>query len=493
LNVLQRESGARPCTRLRAPRSPAAPAGALLPTVSFVDQSTRLARQSLALALAGVLLIVGGLVAERLWLTAAHLGAADRLARAERLAGELLLADLRLTAAAQMAVATGARRWVDAYDQHLLELDHALAHARAMAPPAAAERFDAQTREANDELAGMRESAFEAVNVGAVDVARIIFEGQRYRAHTQLLGAATAEFTAAVVQSTEAERAGLERRALMVGTAALLAAVLMGAALWSQVGARLKHWRGFYLDAEARTQRLASSDLLTGLANRAALHDAMTAAMARAAREGRGLALLMIDLDRFKPVNDRHGHLIGDRVLKEVAQRLGQCLRAGEVRARYGGDEFVVLIDELDDPTATMVAARRIVQVLGEGMVIDALMLSVGASIGIARYPDDAYTEDELLRRADSAFYRAKASHRGGVASTMPSWTGRWPSARIWSRRSATASCVASSFRTTSRSWRSTAALCSRSKCCAAGTIPGAGCWRRHTSSRWLKTPVSSG
>ena len=394
---------------------PVGPSGLLLPTVSIVEQTMALARHSLALALAGAALIVGGLLVEHLWLLAAHEAAADRHAQAQQLAGDVRLADQRLTSAAQMAVATGARRWVDHYDTHLPELDDALARAKALAPAAAAGRFDQETRVANEELASMRESAFEAVTVGAVDVARTIFDGERYRDNSQLLAGATAEFTAATVQATHAELATLKQRASLVGATALLGALLLGVGLWRRLASRLARARGFFLDAEDRMQRLASSDLLTGLANRAALHDAMATAMARSERDGQRLAVLMIDLDRFKPINDRYGHMIGDLVLKEVAHRLRHRLRGGELLARYGGDEFVVVIEGNNDLMRVQRAGKRILRALGQPMTIDTLSLSVGASVGIARYPDDARSADELMRKADSALYRAKARSRGGV------------------------------------------------------------------------------
>ena len=141
----------------------------------------------------------------------------------------------------------------------------------------------------------------------------------------------------------------------------------------------------------------------------------MATAMARAERDGHRLAVLMIDLDRFKPVNDRHGHMVGDLVLKEVSHRLSRCLRGGELRARYGGDEFVVAIEENNDPAVARAVAERVVHALSQPMLIDRVSVSIGASVGIARFPDDAAGCDELLRKADSALYRAKANGRGGV------------------------------------------------------------------------------
>jgi diguanylate cyclase (GGDEF)-like protein len=174
------------------------------------------------------------------------------------------------------------------------------------------------------------------------------------------------------------------------------------------------------LDAEERVQRLAASDLLTGLPNRAALHDAMQSAMGRARRHGNDLAVLMVDLDRFKPVNDRHGHMVGDLVLKEVAHRLGRCLRQGDLRSRFGGDEFVVVVEEHEGPGTALRAAERIAERLAEPMQFGDVSCSVGASIGMATFPRDALDDDDLLRKADSALYRAKQGGRGAVCLYDP-------------------------------------------------------------------------
>jgi diguanylate cyclase (GGDEF)-like protein len=405
---------------------PVAESGTPPPQASIVERSIEQARHSVALALsgaalAGSVLIIGGVVAERLWLSQARDAAVQRHTAAQQLAGEAKLADYRLTAAAQMAVATGATRWVEEYDARRPELQRVLQQARSLVDPETAQRFDARSGAAYEELESMRESAFEALTVGSAEVARSIFDGERYRANTRRLSMAIDEFTAAAVQATRAETEALQRRTLYVSAAALIAVLALEFGLWKFLAQRLGRSRTLFLDAENRIQRLASSDLLTGLANRSALRDAMSVALARARREQHGLAVLMVDLDRFKPVNDRHGHMVGDRVLKEVAQRLARTLRAGEPHARYGGDEFVVVVEERDDAAAARVVAERIVASLGEPMLIDTLPISIGASVGVARFPDDADSDDALLRMADSALYRAKAGSSGSVCFYDPS------------------------------------------------------------------------
>jgi diguanylate cyclase (GGDEF)-like protein len=226
------------------------------------------------------------------------------------------------------------------------------------------------------------------------------------------LNEGTLEFTNRTLEAVRAEQAALRRNADLL-LAALLAAVLaVGFVAWKRLIGSLGRSREALVDAHSRIERMATSDALTGLPNRAALHEGMRSAMARARREGQHLSLLMIDLDRFKPINDQHGHQVGDRVLREAAQRMARLLRDCELHARYGGDEFVAVINEHRDSGAARHVADRLVAGIGEAILVDGLTLYVGASVGIARFPDDADDPDELLRRADLALYRAKSGGR---------------------------------------------------------------------------------
>ncbi len=390
------------------------------PPASIVEQSITQARRSVVLALAGAalagsVLVIGGVLVEKLWLSGAYAAAIERHASAYRLAGEVKLADERLTSASQMAVATGESTWVAEYDARRPALADALARAKQMVSAGAASRFEAQTRTAYDELESMRESAFEAVTVGATDVAKRIFDGDRYRANTRLLATASSEFTSTAVAETRADVERLQQRTALVSAAALAGVLLLEFLLWRVLAGRLGRSRTLFLDAEHRIQRMASSDPLTGLPNRGALREAMLGAMARARRDQHHLAVLMVDLDRFKPVNDRHGHMVGDQVLQEVARRLARTLRGGEPHARFGGDEFVVVVEEQGGASAAQVVAERVVDALSAPIQLGDVRITIGASIGVARFPDDADDADALLRMADSALYRAKAGRVGGV------------------------------------------------------------------------------
>ena len=166
--------------------------------------------------------------------------------------------------------------------------------------------------------------------------------------------------------------------------------------------------------AEARERFLATHDALTGLPNRRRLQDEAAHALARAARGGSGAALLMIDLDRFKPVNDVHGHWAGDRLLQEVAGRLRAATREADTVARLGGDEFAVVADlGADGPEDATRLARRIVAALEAPFDLGGATVQVGCSVGIALAPQDAGDPEGLMRLADLALYRAKAEGRG--------------------------------------------------------------------------------
>jgi diguanylate cyclase (GGDEF)-like protein len=396
------------------PESTSQPAK-LLPTVSIVEETMRLASRAVATALVGAALMTAVLLGERLWSSTALERAADRHAMAQKLAGDVRLLDQQLVQATQMAAMTGERSWIDRYDKLAPELPLLLEHATLLAPPDVAHRFEQKTREAAALLARMQHSALDALTSGATESAQALFTSERYIAQTGLLREATEELMAASLAATEDEVRSLRQRSYLIAAAMLVLSVGLGLTLWQRLTKGLKFSRGSLLDAEERIQRLAASDLLTGLDNRAALHDAMQTALSRARRHQHELALLMVDLDRFKPVNDRHGHMVGDMVLKEVTHRITRCLRQADLRARYGGDEFVVVIDEHDGPGTARAAATRIVERLSQPMQFGDLVVHIGASVGIARFPADAQTDDELLRKADSALYRAKQGGRGDV------------------------------------------------------------------------------
>ncbi|MBN3804652.1 diguanylate cyclase [Paraburkholderia sp. Ac-20336] len=163
---------------------------------------------------------------------------------------------------------------------------------------------------------------------------------------------------------------------------------------------------------QSELAHLATHDVLTGLPNRMLFMQKLESALEAAKQQGAGLAVLFVDLDRFKPINDQFGHSVGDKVLAAVAGRLKGVLCADDVVARLGGDEFIVLIEGQRAADVTTEIAARIMDALNETLVIDGHGMTVGASIGISEFPHDSGNAEELLLNADAAMYAAKSGGR---------------------------------------------------------------------------------
>jgi diguanylate cyclase (GGDEF)-like protein len=171
-----------------------------------------------------------------------------------------------------------------------------------------------------------------------------------------------------------------------------------------------------------RAEELAVTDDVTGIHNSRYFHQLLERELERARRYARPLSVLFIDLDQFKAVNDTHGHQRGSRVLREVAQLLKASIRSVDLIARYGGDEFIVVLPDTDAATAAALGERlRATVARTEFLAPEGLRLRLTASFGVAAHPDDAQTKEELVRSADQAMYQAKA--RGGNAV----WPGKVP------------------------------------------------------------------
>jgi diguanylate cyclase (GGDEF)-like protein/PAS domain S-box-containing protein len=165
--------------------------------------------------------------------------------------------------------------------------------------------------------------------------------------------------------------------------------------------------------AAERIHYLATHDVLTGVPNRLTIRERLTRAIAMARRYDRRVAVLFIDLDYFKQVNDTYGHQVGDEVLIQCVVRIRDCLRETDSLGRLGGDEFMVLLPEMDSPRNLDLVANKIIETLERPMVIQNHEIHISASIGMVLYPDDGVDEDMLVIRADAAMYRAKCGGRG--------------------------------------------------------------------------------
>lgn len=171
--------------------------------------------------------------------------------------------------------------------------------------------------------------------------------------------------------------------------------------------------------AQQRIETLAYRDVLTGLPNRLLLSQRVDFALRMVERNGGQFAVFFLDLDRFKNINDSMGHSFGDRVLVEVASRISACLRDVDTLCRLGGDEFVLFLQEADAPGAEA-CAQRVLSAMAAPFVLDGMNFTVGCSIGVALYPDDGKTLDELIQYADTAMYRVKERGRGSFRFYQP-------------------------------------------------------------------------
>ncbi|HTX29754.1 MAG TPA: EAL domain-containing protein [Solirubrobacteraceae bacterium] len=212
--------------------------------------------------------------------------------------------------------------------------------------------------------------------------------------------------------------------------AELFSAVLLGAALFfvvktGTIGIAIlavvliifQYLVGELLKSQQRAEALrrkATTDELTGLSNRAYFTTVIQEKIAVAQQSGERFAVMLLDLDRFKEINDTLGHHYGDVLLRDLSPRLAACVGSGGLVARLGGDEFAVLPDVAGDvPQAIKKAAEKLLDCVREPVVVDELTLGIGASIGITRYPDDGEDVHDMLRRADVAMYSAKEDHAG--------------------------------------------------------------------------------
>ena len=179
-------------------------------------------------------------------------------------------------------------------------------------------------------------------------------------------------------------------------------------------------------ELEEKLQSLAHYDPLTGLANRMLLQTRLEYAIAAAERMDQSIALLFIDLDRFKQLNDRYGHAFGDEVLKVVGQRLSAAIRSIDTAARLGGDEFIVVLTDIRNNANAAAVAQKIAADLALPVLIAGEEIEISASIGISLYPNDEVAAQDLLRSADEAMYQAKRNSQqriafyGGPASDLP-------------------------------------------------------------------------
>lgn len=217
-------------------------------------------------------------------------------------------------------------------------------------------------------------------------------------------------WTLVISATPDFEHTRRSERPLLVLQAGISISLMVALLIWLFLDDRARA-----LQAAHQAMQLALYDALTGLPNRKLLDERLQVAIAHARRHNIHLALLFIDLDKFKPVNDNFGHAYGDLLLKEVAKRLHNCMRESDTASRLGGDEFVALLSEVEDENAAVFVANKVLNVLTDPYEVAGHSFDISASIGVAIFPRHGVDGKSLMKQADMAMYDAKKSGRSNV------------------------------------------------------------------------------
>ncbi len=348
--------------------------------------------------------------------------ATQRAVRVAELRGTFAYLDEWLTMSAHMAAASGEARWVIRYKEAGPQLTAAIAEAAALATPEVSAALGRTTDEASAGLIKMQRASFALAAAGDRAGAKSLLDSPEF-AYLKAVYASGIEAFGQDLENLAVTRAKtLNDRAWIEISGLALGAVFLVAAVVATSGhARLRV-------ALAHTEATARTDALTGLPNRRRLYEKLQAMLSRMEQNGSGVALLLLDLDRFKVVNDVHGHPAGDQLLQLVAARLRTVARTGDLIARLGGDEFALLAP-FDAPAQTRPPgeaaaqlARRIVTALEQPFELSGrITVQIGVTIGVALAQSGHEGVDALMHRADVALYRAKADGRGRFYLFEPS------------------------------------------------------------------------
>lgn len=283
--------------------------------------------------------------------------------------------------------------------------------------PQERQAFDAQTRLVND-IAATQERVIDLLSAERIDAARRLLTLEAIPLQDRF-NAQLAAMRARYQQANEAAQRQAQRATrqaftltLAFGVSAIALSLLIAWRTLRRVRLKSRQIDAQLVALESSRAALheeATHDPLTGLANRRLFYDRLQQAIRHAHRYGGQIGVLYVDLDRFKSINDNHGHHVGDAVLTEVARRLTDCVRESDTVARLGGDEFVILLERVQGRADCIAAAQKIEQTLACNALFRDLRIDVEVSIGQALFPQDGTDEDTLIRAADAAMYRVKS------------------------------------------------------------------------------------
>ncbi|NRF65699.1 EAL domain-containing protein [Aquincola sp. S2] len=376
------------------------------------------------------------------------------IARMEKTRADIVHFDEVLTMSARMAAATGNPAWEARYRRFEPRLDEAIKEAMRLDPDGLQGSAAAKTHAANVALVAMEHRAFEMVRRGETGEAQRLLSAAEYEGYKGIYAAGMTEFNRRLSQASGSMRSQREAnmRRSAIATTARAVFLILGA---SYVFVLVRRWQAFIVErnrqlsdksaaltemndqldrkvsqrtnelTEAVRQHkltaehaefLAYNDSLTLLPNRSMFSKLLNQSVSLAQREGKQLAVLFVDLDRFKNVNDTLGHEAGDLLLQEMAARLKSCLRATDCVARLGGDEFVLMAPSLNGTEQLAALAHKILGAVARPFTLRDHEFHVTASVGISVYPSDGDDERTLMKNADIAMYQAKEEGKNTFA-----------------------------------------------------------------------------
>lgn len=321
---------------------------------------------------------------------------------------DIQLYDEMLTMSASMAATTGDSSWIDRYNKIEPSLGEAIENAIKYASGEIIKLSITSTDKANSALVDMERLSFSYVRSGDLDSAWKILSGDEYRRQKEIYADGLGKVTKALQAETASNISSIKNRLIfnLVGSIFAFIIILL---IWLIIWETLKKWQHLQLEHQQELKELATHDVLTGLPNRSLLSDRLTQATAQESRRNSALAVVFIDLDGFKPINDQYGHNAGDILLKTLARRLQEVVREGDTVSRFGGDEFVIVLVDVEGQSDLLSLLNRIQTALHSPVKIDSDNVRVTASIGVSIYDENHDVEsDQLIRQADHAMYDAK-------------------------------------------------------------------------------------
>lgn len=327
----------------------------------------------------------------------------ERSTQFTQTANDLRYYDEVLTLSATLAVVDPTHDWQQRYEQTVPLLDKAIA---AAANPGT-ETPLATLEKINDELEAMEGAVFTAINHGDTARAVSILKSHEYLTLKDRYAESIAVLTRILHEQSRLTIADIDKREERARTLRKAGLGLV-VAVWISVAFNTRKLNRMLHSSNSKLAKLAHFDQLTGIANRTLFRDRLRQSLAVSRRESTQTALLLIDLDNFKSVNDNLGHPMGDKLLELVAHRLSDACRESDTVARLGGDEFAIIATGIKNIKQSSALADKLVTALQRPVKIEGNSIHAQASIGIASFPFDADEPDELFRKADLALYKAK-------------------------------------------------------------------------------------